>query len=87
MSLDDLKLKIKEEIPISSIIGNYIPLTRAGNSLKAQELQFTFTNGKKAFKRNFEIKKRKPNSAIRKSFDASDVMYLLMPDRFANGNP
>jgi glycosidase len=27
------------------------------------------------------------NSAQRKSFDASDVMYLLMPDRFANGNP
>jgi hypothetical protein len=22
----------------------------------------------------------------RKSFDSSDMMYLLMPDRFANGN-
>ena len=66
---------------------NYLFVTIDTKNVKAQELQFMFTNGKKSFKRNFEIKKRRPNSALRKSFDASDVMYLLMPDRFANGNP
>ena len=66
---------------------NYLFVTIDTKNVKAQELQFTFTNGKKTFKRSYEIKKRKPNSALRKSFDASDVMYLLMPDRFANGNP
>lgn len=66
---------------------NYLFVTIDTKNVKVQELQFTFTNGKKSFKRNFEIKKRRPNSALRKSFDASDVMYLLMPDRFANGNP
>ena len=66
---------------------NYLFVTIDTKNIKAQELQFTFTNGKKSFKRNFEIKKRRSNSALRKSFDASDVMYLLMPDRFANGNP
>lgn len=66
---------------------NYLFVTIDTKNIKAQDLQFTFSNGKKSFKRNFEIKKRRPNSAIRKSFDASDVMYLLMPDRFANGNP
>jgi len=66
---------------------NYLFVTIDTKNVKAQELQFTFTNGEESFKRNFEIKKRKPNSALRKSFDASDVMYLLMPDRFANGNP
>ena len=66
---------------------NYLFVTIDTKNVTAQELQFTFTNGKKSFKRNFEIKQRKPNSALRKSFDASDVMYLLMPDRFANGNP
>ena len=66
---------------------NYLFVTIDTKNVKAQELQFTFTNGKKSFKRNFEIKKRRSNSALRKSFDASDVMYLLMPDRFANGNP
>ena len=30
---------------------------------------------------------RKPLSANRQGFDASDVIYLLMPDRFANGDP
>jgi len=37
--------------------------------------------------KNFELKKRKENSRYRKGFDSSDVVYLLMPDRFANGNP
>ena len=65
---------------------NYLFVSIDTKNVKAQELQFTFTNGKKSFKKSYEIKKRKPNSALRKSFDASDVMYLLMPDRFANGN-
>jgi len=66
---------------------NYLFVTIDTRNVKAQQLQFTFTNGKKSFKRNYEIKERRENSALRKSFDASDVMYLLMPDRFANGNP
>ncbi len=32
MSLDDLKFKIKEEIPISSVIGNYLSIKRQGSS-------------------------------------------------------
>ncbi|MGZ3855953.1 MAG: DNA primase [Bacteriovorax sp.] len=33
MSLDDLKIKIKEEIPISSVIGNYVSIKKSGSSL------------------------------------------------------
>jgi len=65
---------------------NYIFVTIATKNVSAQTLQFTFKKGKKSFTKDFEIKKRRENSANRKSFDASDVMYLLMPDRFANGN-
>lgn len=36
---------------------------------------------------NYELKKRKNNSKFRKGFSSSDVIYLLMPDRFSNGNP
>ena len=36
---------------------------------------------------NYELKDREPNSASRKGFDGSDVIYLITPDRFANGNP
>ena len=35
---------------------------------------------------NYELKERQPGSAAREGFNNSDVMYLIMPDRFANGN-
>ena len=35
----------------------------------------------------YELKQRRPGSSEVKGFDASDVLYLIMPDRFANGNP
>jgi glycosidase len=65
---------------------NYLFVTIDTKNVVAQTLKFQFKNGKKSFSKDFEIQKRKENSANRKSFDASDVMYLLMPDRFANGN-
>ena len=36
---------------------NYLFVTIDTKNVKAQELQFTFTNGKKTFKKDFEIKK------------------------------
>lgn len=35
----------------------------------------------------YQILAREPGSADRKGFDNSDVIYLVTPDRFANGNP
>jgi neopullulanase len=35
----------------------------------------------------FELRQREPGSRLREGLNASDAMYLLMPDRFANGNP
>ena len=35
---------------------------------------------------NYEFLSREEGSAERKGFDSSDVIYLLMPDRFANGD-
>jgi len=35
----------------------------------------------------YELKRREPGSANREGFNTSDVMYLIMPDRFANGDP
>ncbi|OIP84541.1 MAG: hypothetical protein AUK44_02100 [Porphyromonadaceae bacterium CG2_30_38_12] len=34
----------------------------------------------------YELKQRRNNSALRASFTEADALYLLMPDRFANGN-
>ncbi|WP_346837671.1 glycoside hydrolase family 13 protein [Microbulbifer sp. SAOS-129_SWC] len=36
---------------------------------------------------HYELKARRPGSAQRRGFDSSDAIYLLTPDRFANGNP
>ncbi len=35
----------------------------------------------------YELKPRREGSASRKSFTEADALYLLMPDRFVNGNP
>ena len=35
---------------------------------------------------DFKLEERIENSKYRQSFNSSDVMYLLMPDRFANAN-
>ena len=65
---------------------NYVFVTIDLKNVTAQELIFTFKNVKKSFNQSYSIKKRKENSRNRKSFDSSDMMYLIMPDRFANGN-
>ena len=36
---------------------------------------------------SYELLAREPGSAERTGFNNSDVMYLITPDRFANGNP
>ena len=36
---------------------------------------------------DYELKQRKSGSAEREGFNPSDVIYLITPDRFANGNP
>jgi glycosidase len=36
---------------------------------------------------NYKLKEREPGSAMRQGFNQSDALYLISPDRFANGNP
>lgn len=66
---------------------NYLFVTIDTKNLVAQELTFSFSKNKKTvFSKKYELRKRKENSRLRKSYDASDMIYLIMPDRFANGN-
>jgi glycosidase len=67
---------------------NYIFVTIDTKNVAAQDLVFSFKNNNKvAFTKNYSLKQRRENSALRKSYDASDMIYLIMSDRFANGNP
>jgi glycosidase len=67
---------------------NYLFVTIDTKNCQAQDLVFTFSKNKSvAFTKSYSLKQRRENSALRKSFDSADMIYLIMPDRFANGNP
>lgn len=66
---------------------NYVFVTIDTKNTTAQDFVFTFKNKNKSFTQNYSLKSRKENSRYRKSFDSSDLIYLIMSDRFANGNP
>lgn len=67
---------------------NYLFVTINTKNLPAASIDFLFKkNNKVAFTQKYILKQRREKSAQRKGFDASDMMYLIMPDRFANGNP
>jgi glycosidase len=66
---------------------NYVFVTIDTKNTTAQDFVFTFKNKNKSFTQNYSLKSRRENSKNRKSFDSSDLIYLIMSDRFANGNP
>jgi glycosidase len=49
-------------------------------------LNLTFRTGKKRIVRSFELKPRSSSPGAQ-GFTSADVLYLIMPDRFANGDP
>ncbi len=53
----------------------------------AGEYTFLLSKGRKKLKYKYKLENRREGSAGRKSFSSADVIYLLMPDRFANGDP
>ncbi len=50
----------------------------------AGNFDLVFKIGKKSIKRSYELKNK---TAGTRGFSPADLIYLLMPDRFANGNP
>ncbi|WP_269686476.1 glycoside hydrolase family 13 protein [Flavobacterium lacustre] len=86
------EVTVSNKIQITDVIKtenpNYIFVTIDTKNVIAQDFIFSFSKDKKVvFTKKYTLKKRRANSAARKSFDASDMIYLIMPDRFANGNP
>lgn len=62
---------------------NYLLLyLTVSDTAKPGVLDFTFSDGKKKAALRYELKER--SKAVKaQGFDASDVLYLIMPDRFA----
>lgn len=46
-----------------------------------------FTGDRLQYTYDFELLEREEDSRYRQGFNASDAIYLLMPDRFSNGDP
>ena len=81
---DNIKVKdlTKTENP------NYVFITINTDEVQKPFFKINFKKGKKTVDSyTYELKNRKPGSAARNSFSSKDVMYLIMPDRFANGDP
>ena len=67
---------------------NYLFILMDTKDMSVGTFQIYFQqNGKTIKTKEYKLKERAENSRYRKGFDSSDVIYLLMPDRFANGNP
>lgn len=77
-----IKNVVKTENP------NYVFVTITTQDVTPSDVIFSFKNkGKTVYTQTYSFKKRNEGAAHRKSFDSSDLIYLIMPDRFANGNP
>lgn len=67
---------------------NYLFVKIETSGKKAGDYTIHFKKGDKIVHTfNYTLKQRREDSATRSGFNSSDVIYLLMPDRFANGNP
>jgi neopullulanase len=55
-------------------------------SVKPGKVPVTFKDGKNSFEFLYELKSRSNESNRVLGFSAADVVYLIMPDRFANGD-
>ena len=77
----ELREVVKQENPNYLLV--YVDLKDA----RPQTFHIKLKKGKKETIVPYELKQRRPDAANVMGFDASDVLYLIMPDRFANGNP
>jgi neopullulanase len=63
----------------------FVTIEISGNAKEGQ-VPFSFTSGKKSYTVNYSLKPRSTEKNRIQGFDPSDVVYLIMPDRFANGD-
>ena len=86
VTTDNPNVKIDSLVRLDS--PNYLLVYLNLKGAKPGEVTLTFSNkNDKKTTKKFQLKAHEMAGADRKGFDISDVLYMLMPDRFANGNP
>ena len=76
---------IKESVRLSN--ANYQIIYLDISQSKPQQFDILFTNGDNQITYQYELRERDDKRKNIDTFNSSDVLYLIMPDRFANGNP
>lgn len=89
-NIAQFQVSVSNSIPITNVKrtdnSNYLFVTINTKNVPVSNCVFTFQRkNKTVFTQDYSLKKRRDNSANRNSFDASDMIYLLMPDRFSKG--
>ena len=83
-SVSDARLKI-ERTTVSEN-GHWVQLWLSASPAKAETVQLRVKHGSAQVETPYTFSERKPASAGFAGFNASDVMYLIMQDRFADGD-
>jgi len=86
-SVDNEKINLQQVIRTQN--PNYLFLKlKINKNASAGTFNIQFSKDEKVVKQySYELREREEGSKQRKGFNNSDVIYLITPDRFANGNP
>lgn len=79
-------VEIKRQIAVDSPNYLFIYLD-ISEKAEAGKLEIILKNGDGSITVPYELLEREPAEGRYQGFDSRDVIYLMMPDRFANGNP
>lgn len=87
----DVTIKGGERVKVTGVnkaeSPNYLFVDVAiADNAKPGTYQLVFTKDGKSFEYPYEIGARREGSSDRQSFTTADLIYLIMPDRFSNGD-
>ena len=85
VSLTSSDVYLKEVVRQAN--SNYLILYLDLKEARPQMFDIVLKEGRKVTKVPYELKERIRKGTDIEGFTSSDVLYLIMPDRFANGNP
>ena len=90
-NISDYTIELSDEVKIKDIQKtenpNYAFVTINTNDVKKSSFKINLKKKNKIVDSySYELKDRQPNSSNRNSFTSKDIVYLIMPDRFANGD-
>jgi glycosidase len=81
-SYDGVELVKTVKVDNPNYIFVYLNISK---NTKAGKIDFQFTDNRKCFTHQYELRLRE-NTVGAQGFSTADVLYLIMPDRFANGD-